>query len=184
MDKKSFIRGFGMGVLFATVILGISCLIRTSDAAVIKRAKKIGMEYAGQEESLFDRADTASGSVTSEKKESRPSEAAATEKPKKVKATQKPSKVLSEQKANEEELEREKEQARTEYENLTREFTITAGEWSGEVSRKLEDLEIISDAAAFDDYLEKNGYSDNIKAGTFRISTDATFEEIAKEITK
>ena len=43
MDKKSFIRGFGTGVLFVAVILGISCLIRTSDSAVISRARKLGM---------------------------------------------------------------------------------------------------------------------------------------------
>ena len=53
MDKRSFIRGFGMGVLFAAVILGISCLMRTSDSAVIKRAKQLGMTYAAQEEKLF-----------------------------------------------------------------------------------------------------------------------------------
>jgi cell division protein YceG involved in septum cleavage len=48
----------------------------------------------------------------------------------------------------------------------------------------LEALDIISDATEFDTYLEENGYSDDIKAGTFNISLDATFEEIAKEITK
>ena len=39
MNKKSFLRGFEEGVLFVTVILGIFCLIRTSDSAVITRAK-------------------------------------------------------------------------------------------------------------------------------------------------
>ena len=43
--KKTFWRGFGSGVLFAAVILGISCLIRTSDAQVVARAKKLGMVY-------------------------------------------------------------------------------------------------------------------------------------------
>lgn len=43
--KKTFWRGFGAGVLFAAVILGISCLIRTSDAQVVARAKKLGMVY-------------------------------------------------------------------------------------------------------------------------------------------
>ena len=40
--KKTFWRGFGAGVLFAAVILGISCLLRTSDAQVVARAKKLG----------------------------------------------------------------------------------------------------------------------------------------------
>ena len=39
--KKTFWRGFGAGVLFAAVILGISCLLRTSDAQVVARAKKL-----------------------------------------------------------------------------------------------------------------------------------------------
>ena len=43
--KKTFWRGFGAGVLFAAVILGISCLLRTSDAQVVARAKKLGMVY-------------------------------------------------------------------------------------------------------------------------------------------
>ena len=43
--KKTFWRGFGAGVLFAAVILGISCLLRTSDAQVVARAKKLGMFY-------------------------------------------------------------------------------------------------------------------------------------------
>ena len=33
--KKTFWRGFGAGVLFAAVILGISCLLRTSDAQAV-----------------------------------------------------------------------------------------------------------------------------------------------------
>ena len=46
MDKKSFLRGFGTGVLFVAVILGISCLIRTSDSAVLSRARKLGMTFS------------------------------------------------------------------------------------------------------------------------------------------
>ena len=96
MDKRSFIRGFGMGVLFAAVILGISCLMRTSDSAVIKRAKQLGMTYAAQEEKLFQTSapknsaaaktpEPSSTSVSSDKKPS------ATMKPKE---TKKPDKTL------------------------------------------------------------------------------------------
>lgn len=48
MDRKSFFRGFGIGVLFAVTILGISFLIRTSDSYVKSRAKELGMVYASQ----------------------------------------------------------------------------------------------------------------------------------------
>lgn len=56
MDKKSFMRGFGTGVLFAAVILGISCLMRTSDTAVIRKARQLGMTYADSDEKLFETA--------------------------------------------------------------------------------------------------------------------------------
>ena len=63
MNKKSFLRGFGAGVLFVTVILGISCLIRTSDSAVITRAKKMGMTFASSSNNtIYDNTKTASGS--------------------------------------------------------------------------------------------------------------------------
>lgn len=62
MNKKSFLRGFGAGVLFVTVILGISCLIRTSDSAVITRAKKMGMTFASSNNTIYDNTKTASGS--------------------------------------------------------------------------------------------------------------------------
>ncbi len=47
-------RGFGTGVLFAAVILGISCLMRTSDTAVIRKARQLGMTYADSDEKLFE----------------------------------------------------------------------------------------------------------------------------------
>lgn len=183
MDKKSFIRGFGLGVIFATFILGASCMIRTSDAAIVKRAKQLGMEYAQQEEELFRKKGSASGAAISKQDMKETSAPSSSEKPKKPKETKKPSKKLSEEESNRNELEREKAQMRKEFEDTAKEFTIQAGDWSSDVSRKLEDMNIISDAAAFDAYLEKNGYSDNIKAGTFSIPKDASFEEIAKEIT-
>ena len=65
MDKKSFMRGFGAGVLFAAVILGTSCLLRTSDAAVIRKAKQLGMTYAVKEEPLFRTSAPVSGGAAS-----------------------------------------------------------------------------------------------------------------------
>jgi len=64
MDKKSFMRGFGTGVLFAAVILGISCLMRTSDTAVIRKARQLGMTYADSDEKLFETATPAAKTTT------------------------------------------------------------------------------------------------------------------------
>ena len=67
MNKKSFFRGFGVGVLFVTVVLGISCLMHTSDSAVISRAKKLGMTFADSDNKIvYATAENVSGSAVSD----------------------------------------------------------------------------------------------------------------------
>lgn len=186
MDKKSFIRGFGTGVLFATLILGISCLIRTSDSAVIRRAKALGMGYVVEDDSLFssDKASTKGAVSADGQKETKDSsKAKKTNKPTQTPEsteTVKKKEDISDQKDT---LDKEKEKMEKEFQDAGKEFTIRAGEWSSEVSRRLEEMNLISDAEEFDAYLEKNGYSDEIRAGTFEISSGADFDEIARTIT-
>lgn len=184
MDRKSFIRGFGTGVLFTALILGISCLIRTSDSAVVRRAKALGMEYGGREESLFQKTNAASKGAASENRE-----AEKTQKPEKNEDTPAPTKKkVSGGKQDEEDattkaIEREIEKMEQQAEASSRQITISAGDWSSDVSRRLEAMDIISDAEDFDAYLERNGYSGKIKAGTYTIPLNATYEQIARAIT-
>lgn len=184
MDKKSFIRGFGAGVLFAAVILGTSCLMRTSDAAVIRKAKQLGMTYAAQEEPLFQTsAPVSRGAVSGQKKTTPATAESQKKKAAKIQATKKPDKVLQKKQTDEESFRKEKDAMKKDFEKSSQELTIEAGDWSAQVSRKLEDMDIISDADAFDRYMEKYGYSDKIKAGNYSISKGADFGTIAKEIT-
>lgn len=184
MDKKSFIRGFGTGVLFATIILGISCLIRTSDSSVIKRAKELGMDYIVEEESLFQKKEAATkGAVSSSKEKKEDKKAKETQAP-----TKSPEKKESQEKQKDvkdpgEEFEEAKKEIEKDMEEISRELTIREGEWSSDVSRNLEEMDIISSAEDFDAYLEEYGYSNKIKAGTFEIPSGADYEEIAKMIT-
>ena len=177
MDKKSFMRGFGTGVLFAAVILGISCLMRTSDTAVIRKARQLGMTYADSDEKLFETATPKAVQATA-----KPETTAETEQ-KTAKATSKPDKSVSKTESTDEEFKKEKDKIKKDFDKSTKEFTIHAGEWSYRVSQKLENLGLVSDAKKFDQYLEDNGYSSKIKIGHYTISKDADFKEIAKEIT-
>lgn len=63
-------------------------------------------------------------------------------------------------------------------------FVIRSGQSSYEVAKALVEAELIEDASAFDEYLEKNGYSKRINSGTYEIPVDSTEEEIAKIITR
>lgn len=187
MDKKSFIRGFGIGILFTAMILGISCMIRTSDSAVVRRARELGMEYGVKEESLFTNTEAASKGAASKKdgekteKTKEPARTTATPEPTKKAVSGK--KSTDDTDPQQDKIEQEIDRMEQEMEEKTREITIQAGEWSSDVSRRLEAMDIVSDADEFDSYLEEHGYSDDIKAGTFTIPADATYEEIAKAIT-
>lgn len=185
MDKRSFIRGFGTGVLFATVILGISCLMRTSDAAVIKKAKQLGMTYEAGEETLFQTS-SPEASVTAKSPAPLSTPASSDQKSQvtvKPVETNNPDKTIQKKQTDQKEFDQEKKKIKDDFEKSTKELQIQAGDWSADVSRKLEDMDVISDAKAFDAYMDKHGYSSKIKAGNYSITKGADFDQIAKEIT-
>ena len=95
MKNQSFWRGFGVGVLFASVILGISCMIRTSDSQVVSRAKKLGMVYEKKEEMVTAKLDKedpeASIEPTQRAKDEKKTETPKSEQPKQTESVAAPS---------------------------------------------------------------------------------------------
>jgi len=51
------------------------------------------------------------------------------------------------------------------------------------ISQKLEENKIIKDAAKFNKYMEDNNYSPYLQIGEFKLKSDMSMEQIAKEIT-
>jgi len=62
-------------------------------------------------------------------------------------------------------------------------FKIVAGMSLVKVSDKLEDLGIVDSSAKFVAYGKKHGINSKIRTGTYELSADQTFAEIAKTIT-
>jgi hypothetical protein len=204
MNKSSFFRGFGMGVLFATFILGITCLIQTSDSAVIRRAKKLGMVTEAQSENSYALAQMSSipkvtkktvtaTPASSQSKASREPASKSSAIPQSTKITvstsQQKTKTNQKKKAAKKKLASANKQVEKKshieknYEKKVNSFTVKAGQWSDTVSKNLQNAGIIDSASDFDSYLNKTGYSAKIKAGTFKIPSDATYNEIAQKIT-
>lgn len=207
MEKKWFIRGFGVGVLFAAAILGISFMVRTSDTYVKSRARELGMEYASPESDkvLADRgtaepegspqASPGKSDSTSKpqntqapKKTSGPANSSAPEKSSAPAGTKAPSstgKPASSSGPSQKEIDMKKEKDKMEksLREEEKKLTINAGEWSSDVCKKLEQMGVIKSASDFDMYLEKNGYSGGISAGTYKVSKGDTYSELAKKIT-
>lgn len=198
MDKKSFFRGFGVGVLFAAIILGISFMIRTSDPYVTSRAKELGMVYESESESELQLAEddsendaTATPAATKASESTKEKQATATPAPtqdvtaapKATDSTNSAKKDTVQKEDTKKKMQEEKEKMEQEIRQEQKTLTINAGDWSSDVSKKLEYLGIISSAKDFDKYLNDNGYSSSISAGTYTVSIDDTYADLARKIT-
>ncbi|MCI9079141.1 MAG: hypothetical protein HFH68_09510 [Lachnospiraceae bacterium] len=207
MDKKPFLRGFGTGVLFAAAILGISFTIRTSEPATIARAKKLGMVFESNnqkvllsgtkkpEETVLPEESGNPGSTTVPDNTNAPADTTkptGTQKPAEEKATEKPAvtkmPVTTKKPSKKDndigkQFDNEKNNLKKDIENEKKQLTINDGDWAGKVSKELEDMGIIDDAMAFDKYLSDNGYSNVINSGTYDVSPDDTYHELAEKIT-
>ncbi|MGA5690207.1 hypothetical protein [Cytobacillus pseudoceanisediminis] len=63
-------------------------------------------------------------------------------------------------------------------------LTIESGMTPGEIAAQLEKANVIDQAADFGIYLEEYGFSKKIQLGTFKLTADMSYKEIAKIITK
>lgn len=204
MKLKYYLRGLGTGILFATIILFISYSYRMSDSQVKKRAEELGMVYAGatdettsivsesvtnmsgeengqtssennmaEEMTTLEPAteDLTTGEPTSENTTSdeSTSESTTTEVPTtEVPTTEEPTTP----------------QPTTSNGNVEKcELTVTRTTSSNDVAYALANAGIIDDAEEFNDFLCNNGYDRKIQNGTYTITSDMSYEDIAKIIT-
>lgn len=181
MKRKYYLRGIGVGILFATLVLMTAYQIfggkTMSDEAVIKRAEELGMVPGTSAlEQLEKPADTsatentantsATGTDTTDENQAQATTEATTE-------------VASTEGTTEETTEGTT-QAQT---DKTVTITIVSGMNSWNVATILRDQGVITDALDFDSYLEQQGYSAKIATGEYEIPMDADYEAIAKIIT-
>ncbi|PWW26579.1 YceG-like family protein [Cytobacillus oceanisediminis] len=61
---------------------------------------------------------------------------------------------------------------------------IASGMTPGEIAEQLEKENIVDDAAEFGVYLEEYGFSKKIQLGTFELTNQMSYKDIAKTITK
>lgn len=204
---KYYLRGLGIGIAVTALILTVFYHTKgkMSDSEIKEQASKLGMVMAPTtEDSLFnkpnpddDESDTSdedeSGEKTSgEKDNEENTETKETEKPteketeteeptEKETETEKPTEKPTEK---ETETEEETEEQPPKPQAITASIEIRSGMFSEAVSRLLEEAGIISNAAEFNMYLENNGYSERICVGTFTVSSDMSYEQLARIITR
>ncbi|MGN0151359.1 MAG: hypothetical protein ACI39Q_02695 [Wujia sp.] len=196
MKLKYFLRGLGAGIIFGAVIMLVAYMTsggyKLSDKEIISRAEKLGMVMQEDQTASSGDADGKSDITTTESPLTEDnSESVTTEVEKEDKTTEE--KTTEEKTTVEETTEEvtedtvtteavtteENTSARQDGEYTTAKITVVGGMGSEQVAKLLEEAGIIKDAADFDSYLNKNGYSTRIEIGTFEVNSGMTYEEIA-----
>lgn len=159
MKIKYFLRGFGTGLIVATVLLFLLYSYQMSDVKVVSRAKELGMVYgkatAEEETSVENYVKEESKHVAEET-------------------------TLEETTAEVEEKTTEPQSSSV----VEVEFTISQEMDSIAVCEELQKYGIIDDANAFDKYLIEQGYEGRIQKGIYTLREGMSYEEIAKMLTK
>lgn len=199
MKAKYYLRGLGIGVIVAVVIMGVTQDGRKetlSDREIMERAAELGMVEAGG--SLADMAEAATQEEKEEEAltaqmpgnevEEKPSEEsteAPTEKPTETPeemATEKPTETPTET-PTEKPTETPKataEETLSKASSGTVLIEVKSGEGSYTICQKLVEKGLITSATEFDNYLYTGGYDRKLRAGSFEIPEGAQPEEIAK----
>lgn len=193
MKIKHFLRGLGTGIIFSVIVMLVaymtSGIYKLSDEEIVERAKALGMVMA--EENVPDgseEGDTSiainttegqnNGTIEEVKGEDGSTEAnISTEK-----STEDDTEVSITEATTESNTTEERPPVNTDFTKAT--ITVSAGMTSTQVAQLLQDAGIIVDYLDFDNYLNRNGYSTQIRVNTYDFDSNMTYEEIAQELIK
>lgn len=168
MKLKYYLRGLGIGILVTALIMGFTTRDSRplTDAEIKAAAAELGMvESDSLRLADLPQEPTPTPEITPE-------------------PTKEPETTPEPEATTESSGEPAKEPETTPESGTDISVTVSAGSGSRTVCNRLEEAGVITDAAEFDKYLCDQGYSKRICVGTFEIPADASWEEIAKIITR
>lgn len=188
MKFKYYLRGCGLGILFAAIVLMIAFHTQNKtmdDTAVMERASELGM-IMPETQNTDTEADTQQGEPVSKTEPELTTETSATSTPITDDGNTIPADKQKNIKKNTDKKESDKKESdkKTDADKAEESEDITVKIKSGEVCRQLaeelEDLGLVEDAESFRKYMQQCGYDDQIGVGTFHLKRGMTQEEIAK----
>lgn len=186
MKKKYFLRGLGIGILLTALVLCIGYRRQDAEKTVVQRARELGMEFPERTPDALlissgSAAEVTSGPAATPKREKVTSPPKETSSPDK---TDKPKDIATPIASAKTSVSRVPTSKPATDTRSTRNFTVRGGLLSSSVAREMKQAGIIQDADAFDEYLEESGMARNVRAGKYKIPVGASYEEIARIITR
>lgn len=192
MKFKYYLRGCGLGILVASIVLMVSFHSQNKtmdDTAVMERASELGMimpetEIVSTEadsqlpESGTQSTDTDFSSNKNQKQNTKDSQNKTDgSSQKEEKDTQMTSDDKTGSGNNKDTESKKKEDKKEESEEITVE--IKKGEVCRQLAEELEQIGLVEDAETFRKYMQQLGYDDRIKVGTYTLKRGMTEKEIA-----
>ncbi len=192
MKFKYYLRGCGLGILVASIVLMVSFHSQNKtmdDTAVMERASELGMimpetEIVSTEadsqlpESGTQSTDTDFSSNKNQKQNTKDSQNKTDGSSQK---DEKDTQMTSDDKTgsgnNKDTESKKKEDKKEESEEITVE--IKKGEVCRQLAEELEQIGLVEDAETFRKYMQQLGYDDRIKVGTYTLKRGMTEKEIA-----
>lgn len=192
MKFKYYLRGCGLGILVASIVLMVSFHSQNKtmdDTAVMERASELGMimpetEIVSTEadsqlpESGTQSTDTDFSSNKNQKQNTKDSQNNTDGSSQK---DEKDTQMASDDKTgsgnNKDTESKKKEDKKEESEKITVE--IKKGEVCRQLAEDLEQIGLVEDAETFRKYMQQLGYDDRIKVGTYTLKRGMTEKEIA-----
>lgn len=192
MKFKYYLRGCGLGILVASIVLMVSFHSQNKtmdDTAVMERASELGMimpetEIVSTEadsqlpEAGTQSTDTDFSSNKNQKQNTKDSQNKTDgSSQKEEKDTQMASDDKTGSGNNKDTESKKKEDKKEESEKITVE--IKKGEVCRQLAEELEQIGLVEDAETFRKYMQQIGYDDRIKVGTYTLKRGMTEKEIA-----
>ena len=184
MKLKYYLRGVGIGIIFATLVMTVSSLVHKynlSDEYIIKEARKLGMvmqDELSESEDLWSSDDT----EDTEDTESLPVSGSEVDSSQLENTSESESESESQATAPSEEPVTSESESQSQAQAYAT-ITIERGDYARQVGEKLFAAGILKsaeEAEAFRIYMGEHGYAKSIHAGTYNIPVGATYEEICK----
>ena len=184
MKLKYYLRGVGIGIIFATLVMTLSSFVHKNNITseyIIKEARKLGMvmrDELNNNNGLLGKDET-EDTEESESESVKPSESESQTPPPSESESQTPPPSESEsQTPQPSESESQNPPASEEKQYVT--VTVVRGDYARQVAEKVKAAGLIEDAEDFRKYIGRKGYGQLFHAGTYKIPLGADYEEICQ----
>jgi hypothetical protein len=186
MKMKYYLRGLGVGLILGSLMFMIAGFFHKptlSKSELVAQAQKYGLEVTEKSDGTIK-----SDSEEKKKKESKKNSKKSTKKDSEDSKTKKEVKTGKEVKEpeestkNAEKPETPEQPAAPEQEEVN--IVVQHGMSSDTVSQVLADHGVISDWKDFNRYLESNNYGKRIQPGNFTVPKNASYEDLARILSK